>query len=395
MHGVNPSGKHRPKRRHHGEGSRPFLAADARRQRPWRCALRLGRDPETGRLRTKWFSGTSASDAATQRDDYLKRLRRARTPEAAESTVADVLNAYLAERTGNVDVSTWSRYDVAVRLHLIPSLGKVSLPMLTTTAIAAARDSWGTSASSVNLAHGCLRAALELAVARGQLTDSPMAGVPRRRKSEPARRYLDIEDARKLIVALKGDRIERMVIVALGVGPRRGEVLGMRWRDLDLKAGTWKTDMQLRWIPESDRQPDDGPYALLPPKAGHARGRVVALPAFVVDALTAQQAKQDATRAAAKVWAPNDLVFADAFGNPTPPGSVSRRFTRLAKRAGIDATFHTLRHSAATIMLAMGVQERVVQSVLGHASGEQTRAYMHVVSTLGEVAADKMGEALG
>lgn len=55
--GVNPEGKRRPKRRHHGEGSRPFLAVDARRQRPWRCALRLGRDPETGKLRTKWFSG--------------------------------------------------------------------------------------------------------------------------------------------------------------------------------------------------------------------------------------------------------------------------------------------------------------------------------------------------
>jgi len=404
---VNPTGKHRPKRRHHGEGSRAFRVHDARRQRPWRCDLRMGRDPVTGKLRTRSFWGTSAHEAEHARDEYRDRLRRSGTPEAAERTVDALLTAWLASR--DVDPSTADRYRGVVQHHLSPTLGLLLVADLTERDVEAARASWRRvrivkgipvpggplSPSSSNLVLGVLRDALGPSIRHGVLPDPTADVAPRRRAASPAR-YLDQEQARTLLTALEGDPLALLVTVAVTVGPRRGELLGMRWRDLDLDAGTCTAGLQLRRIPPSHRHEGESPYRLVEPKASGSMGRVVSLPAFVVAALLAHRDAQDAALRRQRVRARNGLVFADELGQALPPGSVTRRFEQLAKRAGLGhVRFHDLRHSSATLMLAMGVPERVVQEILGHASAATTRGYMKVVRRLGADAAERMNEAMG
>lgn len=416
---ANPTGKHKPKRRHHGEGSRAFRVKDARRQRPWRCALRLGRDPVTGRLRTKWFSGTSAADAELQRDEYRDLLKRAGSPEAAERTVSVMLAEWYAERSPNVDPSTATRYAGIVEHHLVKGqtapvrggvlLGDVLVADVSYADVAAARSGWVTqprgkapggkplSASASNLALGILREAFAGEVRRGNVDADPTAELARRRRGKSPARYLNLEQARALRDALKGDQLDLVVKVALAIGPRRGEILGMRWTDVDLVTGTWQMNWQLRFIPAAYRHEAEGPYRLVRLKGDHATGRVLVLPAYLVAALTAHKAEQDQVKKRAKGWAkPGDLVFCDELGQALPPGSVTRRFEQLAERAGLGhLRLHDLRHSYGTIAIAMGINQRVVQLNMGHATPRQTAEYTHVVEQLGRDAANVMDRAMG
>jgi integrase len=415
----NPTGKHRPKRRHHGQGSRPFRVTDARRRRPWRCDLRMGRDPATGKLRTKSFWGTSAAEAAALRDEYRDRLRRAGSAEAAERTVSVMLAEWYAERAPNVDPSTKARYAGIVAHHLVKGrtapgrngvlLGDLLVLDVTHADVLASRASWVTqprgkspggkplSASASNLALGILREALATEVKLGRIETDPTAEVARRRRTSSPARYLTLEQALALRDALKGDPLELVVKVGLAVGPRRGEILGMRWSDIDLPAGTWQMNWQLRSIAPRFRHEGEGPYRLVRLKGDHATGRVLALPAFLVTALTAHKAVQDPIRKRAKVWVkPGDLVFCDEIGQALPPGSVTRRFEQLAARAGLGhLRLHDLRHSYGTIATAMGINPRVIQANMGHATPRQTAEYTHVVESLGRDAADVFDEAMG
>ena len=390
---VNPTGKHRPKRRHHGEGSRPFRVRDTRRRKPWRCDVRLGRDPVTGRLRTRSFWGTSADEAEAARDAFLRRLRLAGSADAADRTVSAMLADWLEERSPDVDPSTFRRYAAAVDQHLDPTLGHLLVAEVGEPEVKAARLAWRNqktkaplSASSSNVVLGILRSAMG--------ADAPK--IRRRRKPPSVAVYLTEDQARTLLATLKGDPLELLVKVALTVGPRRGEVLGIRWRDLSADYTTWTTGHQVRYIPPEARQPGEGPYRLVRPKVDDSMGRVIHLPSFVVEALREYRVTWEARRRRAALWVkPGDLVFCDDHGQALPPGSVSRRFAQLATRAGTPMRLHDLRHSAATLMLAMGVSERVVQQVLGHTSGATTRGYMHVVERLGAEAADRMDLAIG
>lgn len=397
---ANGTGKHRPKRRHHGEGSRPFRVDDARRQRPWRCALRLGRDPITGRYRQKWFSGTSAVDVEQQRDEYVRRLRLAGSQDAVEMTVAVFLREWFARRKA-VDPSTRERYEGIIERSLVPSLGHLAVAELTYRHVEAAADSWRTvrgaplSAASFNLTLGLLREAMQLAVRRGLLETDPTAEIARDHKPASVGRYLEADEAQRLIDALRGDYLEPIVTIALAVGPRRGEILGMRWSEINLDRAEWRMGLQLRRIPIASRGAEEGPYRLVPPKSEHGMGRVIILPSFVVDALRAHGAEWEVRRRDAKVWVkPGDLVFCDDMGQALPPNSVTRRFQTLAERAGLGhLRLHDMRHSAGTILLAMGVSERVIQEMFGHASPQQTRQYAKVVRRLGEDAAERMDKA--
>lgn len=390
---VNPTGKHRPKRRRHGEGSRPFKVHDAKRLKPWRCSVRMGKDPVSGRYLAKWFSGTSREDVERQRDAFLAERDRRAGPGGG-MTVADALADYLAERRPNIDASTYDRYEIVVRRQLLPTLGAIALVALRFDDIAAVRASWGAAASTNNQVFTVLQGALRYAKRRGLIETLPTEGMTRRRREEFQPRYLDEDEAKALLEAFADDPIEPIVKVALVLGPRRGEVLGMQWSDVDLTKGTWTTNLQLRRIPARDRLPGESPYRLIPPKAGHSRGRTIALPGAILDVLKAQAARQQAWRVATRTWAGNELVFTDDHGNPLVPGSVSRRFEMIATRAGFPGLrFHDLRHSAATLLLAMGVGERVVQELLGHSNPAQTAHYAKVSERLGRTAAAAIDRA--
>jgi integrase len=199
---------------------------------------------------------------------------------------------------------------------------------------------------------------------------------------------LPVEDAHRLLEEIRGDRLEPLFRLMLATGLRRGEALALQWRDVDLDAGM----LRVRWtLTRTSRG-----LQLSEPKTDKSR-RVVPLPRSAVETLKAHRARQaDERSSATGVWQDNGLVFTTEIGTPLEPRNVLRRFEQLAQRAGLEGVhLHTLRHSAASFLLAAGTHTRVVQEHLGQSSYAITAdIYSHVGPTLQREAADRLDQAL-
>lgn len=175
---------------------------------------------------------------------------------------------------------------------------------------------------------------------------------------------------------------------ALATGARQGELLALRWCDVDLFAGVAQIRGTLQWI--------DGEFRICEPKTDKAR-RAIGLPASVVAALQAHRIRQIEERLrAGDEWIDSDHVFTTPLGAPLSRSTVSHQFKRLGRQAGLpDQRFHDLRHCAASFLLAEGVPARVVMEILGHSTVNLTlNTYSHVVPELQRSATDKLGALL-
>jgi integrase len=187
---------------------------------------------------------------------------------------------------------------------------------------------------------------------------------------------------------MRGDRLDPLFRLMLATGLRRGEALGLHWREVDLDAAM----LRVRWtLTRTSRGLELGE-----PKTDKSR-RTVPLPSSTVETLRAHLTKQaDERLMAAEAWREHGLVFTTEIGTPLEPRNVLRRFELLAQRAGLSGVhLHTLRHSAASFLLAAGTHTKVVQEHLGHSSYAITAdIYSHVVPALQREAAERLDAAL-
>jgi integrase len=196
--------------------------------------------------------------------------------------------------------------------------------------------------------------------------------------------FLSPEEARSFLEAIRGDRLEALYTVALAIGLRPGEALGLRWQDVDLEAGSLRIQVALQRI--------DGKLVVDELKTHRSR-RSLALPQFAITALQAHQSRQDVERkAAGERWEAQGLVFSTRLGRPLGQRNVIRCFRRTLKKAGIaHRRFYDLRHTCASLLLVQGVHPRVVMEILGHSQiGLTMNTYSHVVPQLQQDAARRM-----
>jgi integrase len=197
------------------------------------------------------------------------------------------------------------------------------------------------------------------------------------------------KDAKKFLDAAKKNRIGSLFSVALAVGLRLGEVLGLGWDDIDFAAKTVRIRRALQRV-EKKRQ-------FVEPKSERSR-RTVSLPEFAVTALTRQRTsqKKDRLKAGSK-WTDSGLVFTTAIGTPLDERNVRREFDSILKAAKLPGMrIHDLRHTCASLLLAQGVHPRVVMETLGHSQISLTLdTYSHVLPALGVEAASKMDFLVG
>lgn len=167
------------------------------------------------------------------------------------------------------------------------------------------------------------------------------------------------DEARQFLAAIRVHRLEALFTVALVLGLRQGEALGLGWEDINFEAGTLRFHNQLQRI---DRQ-----LRLVPPKTAKSRGTLV-MPPLIVEALREHEKRQVAERIwAGSEWQQTGLVFSNRMGGPTQARHVIEEFRKaLAAAAMRRIRFHDLRHSCATLLLVQGVSPRVVMEVLGH-----------------------------
>lgn len=396
---MNPTGRHGPKRRRHGEGTvvrrSPRRLADGtlrQRAQPWAAVVPWV--DATGRRRETWYSAGSRAEAEAIRRREVARLSRGARPTGL--TVAEYVSGWLD--TLDVGPGTMPRYRAHLAERIAPTLGAVALDRLTGQQVRRAMLSWSgapaTRAGTLRL----LRAAMRQAVAERAAPFDPTEGIAYPRIPQRQATALTGEQARKLIEAVRGERLAPVLVVSLGLGLRRGEALGMRTQDVDLAAGTVTVSKSLRYIKREHRAQGEDAYRLTGTKTGAVR--VLPLPAFVADALRERIEERDREQRAARVWAPNDLVFCSPEGNNVAINTLYSWFhdarTGAVKRAGLPPMrWHDLRASTATLLIEMGCDLSTVQRVLGHANVTTTMRYIGQTPGALRGAADRLGEAIG
>ncbi len=248
----------------------------------------------------------------------------------------------------------------------------------------------GLSSQTIRHARSTLRRALHDAQRDGLLTRNvaALARPPRLERREM--RALTAGEVGRLIDATADDPFGPLFAVATGTGLRLGELLGLRWTDVDLEGRSLTVRRSLS-------RAHGGGWELAEPKTARSR-RTVDLTTTAIDGLRRQKARQAAERLAAGAsWQDRDrLAFTDALGRPWAPYTVSAAFRAAADRLGLPVRLHDLRHTAASLMLAQGASLLEVSRALGHSSITITAdVYSHVTPDQRRAAADALDRALG
>ena len=237
--------------------------------------------------------------------------------------------------------STLERYDQVVRVHIIPPLGRIKLSALTPRDVQLMVSQLRQTAApaSVIKIHGVLRNALGDAERMDLVPRNVARAVRSATLTRTERRALTPAEAATLLSQLEGDRLEGVFVLALTTGLRRGELLGLRWQDIDLEGRTLFVRQTLQRV--------NGQLRFVPPKT-HRSTRSMPLSQLAMSALSAQRVRQAEDRLlVGPAWDDHDLVFATHLGTPLEPRNVNRRFSAARSAAGLQwVRLHDLRHYA-------------------------------------------------
>jgi len=357
-----------------------------------------------GRQRRKYFRGRTRAAVARKVARALAGMQQG-LPQGSISermTVGRWLLHWLESRRESVKPRTYEQYSLAVNKHFIPAFGKRRLTKLTAEDIEGYLvekratgnlrfPGTGLSKRSIQIQVTVLRMALKEAEKRGHVPRNVamLVAKPSAKEIEPtkARVFLEADQSRLLLKHAKASKYYRLYVLALYLGMRKGEALGVHWKAVDLEQGTLKVEAVLRLV---------GKLEIDTPKSGHSRQLVLPHPAL--RALTDEKDLQEMRRRrAGSEWEEWGLVFTRPTGRPLNQRDVSKDFKRVLKAAGLpDMRFHDLRHSCASLLHGEGVSDRVIMEILGHSNITVTmNTYTHVASKLQRDAAKRMEAAIG
>lgn len=367
----------------------------------WRLKFDLGTDPVTGKRLTQYATvrGTK-KEAEAELNKRLNQVEEGSFVERSATTVAEYARHWMkAIAPAKASAKTLERYGEIVELHIVPQIGKTALQKLDGTKIdefythlcsAGRRDGkGGLAAQTVTHIHRLLSQILTSAVKARKLRTSPMEAVqttPKVRREEI--QVLDDKELATLLKHLKGRPIYMPVLVAASTGMRRGEVLALRWKDIDLERAT----LQVAQVVEQTK----GGISLKEPKTDRSR-RTIALPARLVAELRRHRKELAELRLRLGLGKDErDLAFPTWDGAMRSPRPFSKEFAREADAAGVGhVTFHGLRHTHITHLLRSGVPVHVVSARAGHANPAVTlNIYAHLLPGQQEGAAAIVDSAL-
>ena len=313
--------------------------------------------------------------------------------DAGTLTVGEYLGRWLKDSVrGTVRVSTYEVTRHMVEPHIIPALGRIKLKDLNPAHVRGfyreKLDS-GLSAATVRKMHGALHKALKQAVSDGLIPRNVCEAVKPPKVERKEVTPLDQDQARALLEAVAGDRFEALYVLAIHTGMREGELLGLRWEDVDLERGILRLRRAL--VREGGRT------VLGDLKTAKSR-RGVRLTSAAAEALRGQLERQmEEMERMGSLYQPGGLVFATESGTLINPSNLrNRSFKPLLKRAGLpDICFHDLRHTCATLLLSQGTHPKLVQELLGHATIAMTLdTYSHFLPSMGDQTVRAMEAAL-
>ena len=380
------------RKRSAGEGS-IFRRADGR----WCGILSLGW--ENGRRKRKSLYGPTAADVQDQITKAKNDLRLGLPVSVDRQTVIEFLDRWLEESVRpNVRPLTHQQYAQHVRLYLGPALGKHQLSKLSPQHVQAFVNQQlksGLSPRTAQLSLVILRHALDTAVKWSlvgrnvaKLVDPPQV---KRHETKPFTR----DEARTFCDAVQGKRWRAAYLTALILGLREGELLGLRWQDVDFDRRTLTVNQTVQRI-RSGAEGDGSSLEFCETKTNRSR-RTLSLSPSLIAILKAHRVSQSKARlVAGSEWRDLGLVFSTSIGTPIEKSNLFRDFKRMLKDTKLPPVrFHDLRHSTASLLLAQGVHPRAIMELLGHSRiGVTMDTYAHVMPAMLEDVAMKMDAVL-
>ena len=360
----------------------------------WEITINVGVDPTTGRRR-RHFETIKGSKGQAQRrlHELLHSLEQGAYVKPVRVTLGEWLRDWISGYVAtNCSLRTAQSYQSEATRHLIPTLGAIPLIHLQPQhlqsyyahALSQGRvdKKGGLSARTVQYHHRILSEALSHAVKMGLLVRNVAEAVDPPRPEQKNMATLAPEDVPQFLETAQETSYYVLFYTALYTGMRLGEVLGVRWCDVDLDMASLSVVQAL--------YKRSGVCKMVKPKSSHSRRRIALSPSLAL-LLREYKAEQQTQRILlGKLPADSDLVFCHLDGKPLDPGVVSHTFAKVLKKAGLPhIRFHDLRHSHATLLLKGGVHPKIVSERLGHANiGITLDTYSHVLPGLQEKAAE-------
>lgn len=307
--------------------------------------------------------------------------------------LSEYLDRWLSDSVRDtVKVTTFERYEQITRLHLKPALGRLKLKAVTPAHVRSLyreKLEGGASPRTVRYIHTTLHKALKQAIADGLISRNVTEAVKPPQITKEEMHPLAPDEVKLLLETAAEDRLEALYILAIHTGLRQGELLGLKWDDVDMETGTLQVRRTLSIT-------EGGPVLSAPKTKGSSRS--VQLTSKAVGALRSHLERQlDEIDRVGSLYSENGLIFASETGECLDRRNITtHRFKPLLKKASLpEIRFHDLRHTCATLLLSKNVNPKIVSEMLGHASIAITLdTYSHVLPNMRAEAAKAMEEAL-
>ena len=337
----------------------------------YRVKIELPRDPISGSRRSTSKTFRAKKDAEAYMAATITEINRSAHVLPSKLTIGDLLTDWLETTRYRVRPATLEGYDATIRNHLLPELGAMRVQDLTPIELQRFYNrklAAGASARTIQLAHQRLSQALATGVKQGLIARNVADLVDPPRVPAASRTVWTAQECRTFIQASRSHRLDPFWMLAISTGLRRGQLLGLRWQDIDFEQSKLSVHQSVGVLA--------GAPTISAPKTAKSR-RDVLLPATVTQALhdhlDRAQLKTDRQ--------PAELVFSTSLGGPIHPNNLSRSFNAIIQSAGLPRIrFHDLRHTHATLLLAANQPVHAVSERLGHARSSITLdVYAHVI----------------
>jgi integrase len=375
------------RKRSNGEGSFYRRKGDGR----WVAAISIT-DPLTGESKRHAFYGKTLKEAKAKQLQALQAAEQGLTVVESGSSVQRFLEVWIRDHlpvSGRKE-STIRQYARLLSIYVQPHLGQKKLTSLTPLVI----EAWiknlrskGLSETTIRAAFNVLSLVLDTAVRDGLLRTNPCSKVARPQPDTEEAKYLTVDQIQSVIQQAQGSLKPLLTLMAL-TGLRIGEILALHWDDLDLERGALTVNGTL--------VPGTNGLIIQKPKTKRSQ-RTIPLVEVAVQALREQKRIQNQERLkAGPLWQDHGLIFPTSIGTPEHYRNILRTYQKIAKPYGIGKGFHTLRHSAGTLLSSLGIPVATVSAILGHSRTSITHdIYTHALPEDSRRAVEELSKLIG
>lgn len=387
------------KKRGNGEGS-----IYQRKDKKWVAQMTVGRDPTTGKPKKRYFYGKTRNEVATKLNEAINKCNKGILCEPSKLTLAEWLDTWLLEyKKTNLRETTLSSYDYLINTHIKPVIGGILIKDLRPVHLQQFYNEkfqkgridgkGGLSSRTVRYIHIVIHEALEQARKNNIVPTNVSEATNLPKKQSKEMRVLTYEEQMQFLDSLEDDRLSFAFILALATGIRIGELLALKWENVDLDNKIIKIKLSLSRVKNFDENINTKTKLIFKEPKTKAGKRDIPIPDSVIKEFRKHKKRQNEEKLiAGQIYEDNDLVIATELGKPIDQRNLTRKFKSICKRADLqDVNFHALRHTYATRLLEANEHPKVVQEILGHSSISVTLdTYSHVMPEVKKAAASKI-----